>query len=155
MVFNWFRRQYSESESSEKDTPEQTQDESAKSAPVEPQTDTAADSSSPAVAEDYLNWAKAAYKNIQKQQKPETEVSETAAPDVPAAETEIAAVAEVAEPATIEATEPIKLQPAPTETTVAEVPEVTAPATVEASEVSELDAAHPAAIPETLQPTAG
>ena len=78
MVFNWFRRQYSESESSEKETPEKPQDESAKSAPVEPQTDAAVDESSPAVAEDYLNWAKAAYKNIQKQQKPEAEVPEVA-----------------------------------------------------------------------------
>ncbi|MEG5171936.1 signal recognition particle-docking protein FtsY [Microcoleus sp. B3-D7] len=152
MVFNWFRRQYSESKSSETEaTPEQPQDESAKSAQVEPQTD-ATEQGSPAVAEDYLNWAKAAYKNIQKQQKPETEVSETAAPDVPAAEAESAAVAE---PATIEATEPIELEPAPTAPTVAEVPEVAAPATVEAIEVSELDAAKPAEIAETLQPTAG
>jgi fused signal recognition particle receptor len=68
MVFNWFRRQYSESKSSEQETPpEQPPDEPAKSAPVEPQTD-ATDQSSPAVAEDYLNWAKAAYKNILKQQ---------------------------------------------------------------------------------------
>lgn len=154
MVFNWFRRQYSESKSSETEaTPEQQQDESAKSTPVEPQTD-AAEQGSPAVAEDYLNWAKAAYKNIQKQQKPETEVSDTAAPDVPAAEAEIATVAEVAEPATIEATEPIELEPAPTAPTVAEVPEVAEPATVEATEVSELDAARPAEIPESLQPTA-
>ncbi|MBD0340518.1 MAG: signal recognition particle-docking protein FtsY, partial [Microcoleus sp. Co-bin12] len=84
MVFNWFRRQYSESKSSEQEaTPEQPQDEPAKSAPIEPETD-ATDESSPAVAEDYLNWAKAAYKNIKKQQKPETEVSETAAPEVTA-----------------------------------------------------------------------
>ncbi|MEG4441017.1 signal recognition particle-docking protein FtsY [Microcoleus sp. AT9_B5] len=152
MVFNWFRRQYSESESSEKDTPEQTQDESAKSAPVEPQTDTAADSSSPAVAEDYLNWAKAAYKNIQKQQKPETEVAETAAAEVPAAETEIATVPEVAEAAAVEAAETIELEPAPT---VAEVPEVAAPATVEATEAVETDAANQVEIPETLQPKAG
>ncbi|MEG4303219.1 signal recognition particle-docking protein FtsY [Microcoleus sp. D3_18a_C4] len=155
MVFNWFRRQYSENKSSETEaTPEQPQDEPAKSAPVEPQTDTT-EQGSPAVAEDYLNWAKAAYKNIQKQQKPETEVSETAAPDVPAAEAEIATVAEVAEPATIEAIEPIELEPAPTAPTVAEVPEVAAPATVEATEDLELDAATPAEIPETLQPTAG
>ncbi|MGB7890875.1 MAG: signal recognition particle-docking protein FtsY [Microcoleus sp.] len=155
MVFNWFRRQYSESKSSETEaTPQQQQDESAKSAPVEPQTD-ATEQDSPAVAEDYLNWAKAAYKNIQKQQKPETEVSETAAPDVPAAEAEIATVAEVAEPATIEATEPIELEPAPTAPTVAEVPEVAEPAGLEATEAMELDAANPAEIPETLQPTAG
>ena len=126
MVFNWFRRQYSESKSSEKEaTPEQPQDEPAKSAPVEPQTD-AAEESSAAVAEDYLNWAKAAYKNIQKQQKPETEVSETAAPEVTAASTEIATVAEVAAPVALEATEDL-----------------------------ELDAETPAVIAESLQPTAG
>src|SRR4028119_1672171 len=155
MVFNWFRRQYSESKSSEKEThPEQPQDEPAKSAPVEPQTD-ATDQSSPAVAEDYLNWAKAAYKNIQKQQQPETEVSETAAPEVTAASTEIATVAEVAEAPTIEATEAHELEPAPTAPTVAEVPEVAAPATLEATDAIELDAAEPAEIAETLQPTAG
>ena len=155
MVFNWFRRQYSESESSEKDTPQQTQDESAKSASVEPQTDTAADSSSPAVAEDYLNWAKAAYKNIQKQQKPETEVAETAAAEVPAAATEIATVPEVAEAEAVEPTETIELEPAPTAPTVAEVPEVAEPAALEATEAVETDAANPVEIPETLQPKAG
>jgi fused signal recognition particle receptor len=156
MVFNWFRRQYSESKSSEKETPpEQPQDEPAKSAPVEPPTDAAAEESSPAVAEDYLNWAKAAYKNIQKQQKPETEVSETAAPEVTAASTEIATVAEVAEAPTIEATEADALEPAPTAPTVAEVPEVAAPVALEATDAIELDAATPAEIAETLQPTAG
>jgi fused signal recognition particle receptor len=155
MVFNWFRRQYSDSKSSETEaTPEQPQDESAKSAPVEPQTD-ATEQGSPAVAEDYLNWAKAAYKNIQKQQKPETEVSETAAPEVPAAETEIATVPEVAEAATIETTETIELEPAPTAQTVAEVPEVAEPAALEATEAVETDAANPVEIPETLQPKAG
>ena len=156
MVFNWFRRQYSESKSSEQETPpEQPPDESAKSAPVEPQTDTT-DQSSPAVAEDYLNWAKAAYKNIQKQQKPETEVSETAAAEVTAASTEIATVAEVAEAPTIEATEAHELEPAPTAPTVAEVPEVAAPfSALQATDAIELDAAEPAEIAETLQPTAG
>jgi fused signal recognition particle receptor len=156
MVFNWFRRQYSESKSSEKETPpEQPQDEPAKSAPVEPQTD-ATDQSSPAVAEDYLNWAKAAYKNIQKQQKPETEVSETAAPEVTAASTEIATVAEVAEAPTVEATEARELEGSPTAPTVAEVPEVAAPfSALEATDAHELDAAEPAEIAETLQPTAG
>jgi fused signal recognition particle receptor len=157
MVFNWFRRQYSESKSSEKETPpEQPQEEPAKSAPVEPHTDAAAEQSSPAVAEDYLNWAKAAYKNIQKQQNPETEVSETAAPEVTAASTDVATVAEVAEPTTIEATEADELEPAPTAPTVAEVPEVAAPfSALEATDAIELDAATPAEIAETLQPTAG
>jgi fused signal recognition particle receptor len=157
MVFNWFRRQYSESKSSEKETPpEQPQDEPAKSASVEPQTDAAEEESSPAVAEDYLNWAKAAYKNIQKQQKPETEVSETAAPEVTAASTEIATVAEVAEPTTVEATEDLELEAAPTAPTVAEVPEVAAPfSALEATEAIELEAATPAEIAESLHPTAG
>ena len=157
MVFNWFRRQYSESKSSEKETPpEQPQDEPAKPAPVEPQTDAAAEQSSPAVAEDYLNWAKAAYKNIQKQQNPETEVSETAAPEVTAASTEIATVAEVAEPTTVEARDAHELEGSPTAPTVAQVPEVAAPfSALEATQAHELDAAEPAQIAETLQPTAG
>ena len=141
MVFNWFRRQYSESESAEKETPEQPQDESAKSAPVEPQTDAAVEENSPAVAEDYLNWAKAAYKNIQKQQKPEAEVAQIAEAEVPATETE------VAESATIE--------PAPTAPTVAEVPEVAEALVLETSDVVELDAASTVKIPEPVQLTAG
>ena len=141
MVFNWFRRQYSESESAEKETPEQPQDESAKSAPVEPQTDAAVEENSPAVAEDYLNWAKAAYKNIQKQQKPEAEVAQIAEAEVPATETE------VAESATIE--------PAPTAPTVAEVPEVAEAPVLETSDVVELDTASTVEIPEPMQPIAG
>ncbi|MEG3988378.1 signal recognition particle-docking protein FtsY [Microcoleus sp. S28C3] len=155
MVFNWFRRQYSESKSSETEaTPEQPPDEPAKSASVEPQTD-ATEQGSPAVAEDYLNWAKAAYKNIQKQQKPETEVSETAAPEVPTAETEIATVPEVPEAATVETTEAHELEPAPKAQTVAEVSEVAEAPVVEATEAVEIDAANPVEIAETLQQTAG
>ncbi|MDY6938224.1 MAG: signal recognition particle-docking protein FtsY [Cyanobacteriota bacterium] len=68
MVFNWFRRKFdddSEKKSSEKISQEQTpspevQPESAES------EDTASDATS---AEDYLKWAKAAYQNIQAQQK--------------------------------------------------------------------------------------
>ncbi|MEZ2236195.1 signal recognition particle-docking protein FtsY [Microcoleus sp.] len=129
MVFNWFRRQYSESGSSEKATPpEEPQDSPSTSAPVEPQTD-AADPSSPAIAEDYLNWAKAAYKNIQKQQKPETEVTQTPATEVPAAETDIA------ESATVEPTDAIELE-APIAQVVAETSEISAPAIVEATDAS-------------------
>ncbi|MBE9122067.1 signal recognition particle-docking protein FtsY [Tychonema sp. LEGE 07199] len=132
MVFNWFRRQYSESGSSEKETPPQsTQDESATSAPAGSPTDAATDQSSPAAAEDYLNWAKAAYKNIQKQQKPETEVAETEVAEV-AAETEVAEVAaetEVAEVAEVAEVEPAE--------TVAEVPEVAPEAIVEATDAAQ------------------
>ncbi|NJL69344.1 MAG: hypothetical protein HC894_27020 [Microcoleus sp. SM1_3_4] len=91
MVFNWFRRQYTESGSSEQETPpEQPQDTPPASPKAEPATDAApptAEPNSPAVAEDYLAWAKAAYKNIQKQQQSETQVSETAETPQPEAET--------------------------------------------------------------------
>ncbi len=125
MVFNWFRRQYSESGSSEQEnTPEQPQEESpTESAPVEPQTD-AVDPSSPAIAEDYLNWAKAAYKNIQKQQKPETEIAKTAETEVPAAETD------VVESDAVEAIDPIAI-PEPIPQVVTETSEISEPEIVE------------------------
>jgi fused signal recognition particle receptor len=164
MVFNWFRRQYSESDSSEKETaPEQSPDSSTQSPPVEPATDaatpTAADPNSPAVAEDYLNWAKAAYKNIQKQQKTATESPETPETPVPEAETAVAielsetpapvAVEIVAEPATLnsevsekeqEIAEPPTLEtatePEPT-TEVAEISQPVSEATTEVAEISQ------------------
>lgn len=97
MVFNWFRRQYSESDSSEKETaPSKPQDSPAKSPQVEPTA--AAESNSPAVAEDYLNWAKTAYKNIQKQQQ-EAEVSQTAETSIPQQqEAEVSQTAETSIP---------------------------------------------------------
>ena len=132
MVFNWFRRQYSESGSSEQEnTPEQPQEESpAESAPVEPQTDAAADPSSPAIAEDYLNWAKAAYKNIQKQQKPKTESAEIST-EVPAAETDILELANV------EAIDAIAI-PEPVAQVVTETSEISEPAIVEASNAEQI-----------------
>ncbi len=142
MVFNWFRRQYSESESSQKETPEQPQDEPTKSAPVEPPTDAAVEENSDAVAEDYLNWAKAAYKNIQKQQKPEAEVAQTAEAEVP----------EVAESVALEGTSELEL--APIAPTVAEVPEATEALVVETTGAVQFDAASRVEIPEPLQPRA-
>lgn len=160
MVFNWFRRQYSESGSSEKETAaEKPQDSPAKSPAVEPPTDaatpTAAEPSSPAVAEDYLNWAKAAYKNIQKQQKPEAEVSETAETPIPPAETAVAVevsetpeteVVEIAaEPAALDSealaiagppAAPIATEPEPTPKTP-EIPETAAYSPEIASPVAE------------------
>ena len=136
MVFNWFRRQYSESGSSEQETPEEPQDSPSESAPVEPQTNVAADSSSPAVAEDYLNWAKAAYKNIQKQQKPETEITEIAATEVPAAETDIP------ELATVDAIEAIAI-PEPTAQVVTEISEISEPASVETTDAESIAIVEP------------
>jgi fused signal recognition particle receptor len=137
MVFNWFRRQYSESGSSEQETPEQPQEDlPTESAPVEAQTD-AVDPSSPAVAEDYLNWAKAAYKNIQKQQKPETEIAETASTEVPVAETD------VAELATVEAIDAIAI-PEPIAQIVTEISEISEPPIVETTDAESI------AIPEPI-----
>jgi fused signal recognition particle receptor len=81
MVFNWFRRQYS-------DRPDESQNPPAPAAPAESTTETkestpTEETSSEPLAEDYLSWAKAAYKNIQ-QQKIETETAEvpvSAAPE--------------------------------------------------------------------------
>jgi fused signal recognition particle receptor len=153
MVFNWFRRQYSESGSSEPETPsEQTPDEAAQSAPVEPQTDAAVEETSPAVAEDYLNWAKAAYKNIQKQQQAETEVAPTAEAEIPAAETEVAEVPAVAEVAAeTEVAEVAEIAEAPTAETVADIAEVAAPAQAETSDAEEIDAVSLVEIPEPPQ----
>lgn len=129
MVFNWFRRQYSESGSSEQETPPEQPQESPETSPPEPATDaatpTATETNSPAVAEDYLNWAKAAYKNIQKQQKTETEASEIAETSVPEAETAVAIeLSETSAPAAVE----IVAEPA---TLNSEILEIAQPATVE------------------------
>ena len=70
MVFNWFRRQIgtNESEKSSEETPQVEQEKQASEQPdVKPAE--SSEGQTPAVAEDYLSWAKAAYKNIQKQQQ--------------------------------------------------------------------------------------
>jgi fused signal recognition particle receptor len=77
MVFNWFRRQFNEKE--QKQEKEQATEPTAK----QPESD--AEETTPEVAEDYLNWAKAAYQNIQKQQ-----VSALEEPAEPEAEAELA-----------------------------------------------------------------
>jgi fused signal recognition particle receptor len=73
MVFNWFRRQFGKSDGSSEETPIET--------PQVEQEQEATEQESAAVAEDdLLNWAKTAYKNIQKQQEaaePQEEPSTT------------------------------------------------------------------------------
>ncbi|MBD2122427.1 signal recognition particle-docking protein FtsY [Trichocoleus sp. FACHB-262] len=103
MVFNWFRRQFDDrSENSQVDQTETISEPSeANQAESEPSEPEAAATATEEVAEDYLNWAKAAYQNIQKRQQVEPE----AAPDEVAIE----------EPATEE--------PAAAEEFVAEAPE--------------------------------
>ncbi|NEO97226.1 MAG: signal recognition particle-docking protein FtsY [Symploca sp. SIO2E9] len=78
MVFNWFRRQFAPSETSSEKTPspspqddkEQVEKEQEVPQQLEQSTESASTSDpSPAMENDYLSWAKAAYKNIQKQQQ--------------------------------------------------------------------------------------
>ncbi|GAB4282993.1 MAG: hypothetical protein Fur0025_12600 [Oscillatoriaceae cyanobacterium] len=74
MVFNWFRRQFNEKTEEAVTPPE------APPAPEE-QSEASQDSTSEsAVAEDYLAWAKAAYKNIQVRQGQGVEESPETAP---------------------------------------------------------------------------
>ncbi|MBD2096065.1 signal recognition particle-docking protein FtsY [Trichocoleus sp. FACHB-591] len=121
MVFNWFRRQFDDrSENSQVDQTETISEppeaDQAESEPSEPE---AAATATEEVAEDYLNWAKAAYQNIQKRQQVEPESTpEEAVTEEPAtiAEpvAEVPEVVEAIEEATV--TEPVAEEP--------EVPEV-------------------------------
>ncbi len=73
MVFNWFRRQFGTNEETNSATPEVEQETASEPSDVEieaAQTQPTEASSSP-VAEEYLSFAKAAYKNIQKRQSEE------------------------------------------------------------------------------------
>ncbi|HEY9858754.1 MAG TPA: signal recognition particle-docking protein FtsY [Candidatus Obscuribacterales bacterium] len=105
MVFNWFRRQFDDrSEKSQVDQTE-TMSEESEAELTEPET---AEPATEEVAEDYLNWAKAAYQNIQKRQQVEPEeapeevaVEEPAAVAEPVAEVPVAEAPDVAEAAEI------------------------------------------------------
>lgn len=67
MTFDWFRRQYDQQPSEPAAEPEATPE------PTPSDTVTA----EPAVAEDYLNWAKTAYEAIRKRQQEQTEPAAT------------------------------------------------------------------------------
>lgn len=129
MVFNWFRRQYSASEDpSQEASPQQPQEEPSPPAPPEQTAASTQSEASPAStqpasvapAEDYLLWAKAAYKNIQQKQKSPAEITEaiTAEPTEPQSPVE---EAEAQTPPTVaSATEAVASQaPAPLETVAA------------------------------------
>lgn len=68
MVFNWFRRQYAQDDSS--------QDKPAEESAADADAD--ADAALPADEDDYLAWAKAAYQNIQVAKQSETPTSSPA-----------------------------------------------------------------------------
>lgn len=86
MVFNWFRRQFSEKEESTQETentsPEVESPPEVVESPAEPSDTSQADT-----AAEYLKWAKAAYQNIQQQ------ATEVAPPETP----EITATTEIGE----------------------------------------------------------
>jgi fused signal recognition particle receptor len=104
MVFNWFRRQHSDAKETSQEQPTPTPE-------VQPEEPLAESDSSPKsseeVAQDYLTWAKAAYKNIQarQQSQPTAETPAAAKPETPAAETE--PVTEAAQSVEVEAIAPI------------------------------------------------
>ena len=75
MVFNWFRRQFSNSES-DSQVEQQQSDQIQPSA--EPEMSESTQEQSPGVSEDLLKYAKAAYKNIQQKQE---QAEPEAAPD--------------------------------------------------------------------------
>ncbi|HEY9741596.1 MAG TPA: signal recognition particle-docking protein FtsY [Coleofasciculaceae cyanobacterium] len=112
MVFNWFRRQFGNSEGSPEETSSdnsqvEQEQKTSEQAEVEPAQSQSTEEQSSAVAEDYLSWAKAAYKNIQKQQLPQetastaTESAEIAQVDESAAQPAISASPEVTEAAAV------------------------------------------------------
>lgn len=99
MVFNWFRRQFDN----------QPQESESESAPAEPaETTDQPEAESQAAAEDYLTWAKTAYKNIQ-QRQPVADAgasSVTIEPDVTASETDTSTGEDRSSIAELEVTSP-------------------------------------------------
>jgi fused signal recognition particle receptor len=154
MVFNWFRRQFGTGDSeaapeeqaiatpdTSSDPPQVESDQKAQEQQqVEPTQDQSTNQQSSAVAEDYLSFAKAAYKNIQKQQQlsgeqtsTATDSPESAVVDEPAPEViEAAAV-----PTTVQVTQSDRV-PQAVEDFVAqtdtELPDTAAITTVESQE---------------------
>lgn len=106
--FNWFQRRFESS-----DRPTEGSTPAADSDTPSPQVDQIPATAPALSSEDYLNWAKAAYQNLQKQQ----------------AETEVAAAPEPAQETSEEPTTVAPLEPAPVSTL--EVPAVAEPATPE------------------------
>ncbi len=149
MVFNWFRRQFSNPSQDEVEqqlpAPEQPEEEAPESEPIEESAE---------VASDYLNWAKAAYQNIQQRQQASTATPSEAVHET-VADADVAPVSptqEVTQPVT-EVTENLIIETATTTAAVTQVAPVETPAEVNAAALSsteEATVAHTAEdIPET------
>ncbi|MGK7920358.1 MAG: signal recognition particle-docking protein FtsY [Trichodesmium sp.] len=96
MVFNWFRRQYNDNS---KDSSKQTPEVKTEGTEKVDESEEKSTEESTETTEDYLSWAKAAYKNIQEQKK--TEVTSPTATDTVATEAKL----ETQTPGTIEKVE--------------------------------------------------
>ena len=152
MVFNWFRRQFSDKTSDSQVEREKTDVETPDIASLQPEAETETSEStteaqSQQVAEDLLSYAKAAYKNIQqKQQQSQGETAPAVAESPPeAAEPSLDTVAETTEvSAEAETAQSVE---APATTTV----ESEAPETPETPTLAEAIAVETAQEPEAAQ----
>ena len=136
MVFNWFRRQFgNKEESTQENLPQTPAVEAEEKATEEPKAE-----ESTTVADDYLSWAKAAYKNIQKQQQPSEEANVTSekateSPEVSGAQ-ESEAEAETGESLIAVAEIPVELETTAKTDTESEVAELTDATQVVTEEIS-------------------
>lgn len=160
MVFNWFRRKFDDDKDANNQPVEtaQTEEKTPESAPADGTSPIA----SPA-SQDLLNWAKAAYANVQQQaevtedpaseaESPEPEITE---PDVKSTELELAqpeiAEADVA----LEITEPEVITALPVDETaiVEAAPEITVPvAVIEAETPLEISPETTTEVPASVEP---
>ncbi|MGF1603127.1 MAG: signal recognition particle-docking protein FtsY [Thermosynechococcaceae cyanobacterium] len=146
MVFNWFRRQFAP-ESPEEETPDDTELTTETSA-AEPDVSAEPDATpetTEAEKPDYLNWAKAAFANIQQQQsEPETieasappqltEASDTATEVVPETEAVAASAAPDSSAALLEPEIPVVEKPENLE-----LPQIAEPPTIESKAPAEIE----------------
>jgi fused signal recognition particle receptor len=140
MVFNWFRRQFGTSEAQETPAESTPAEPEQQAPPAEKAVEPESAEEQSAVAEDYLSWAKAAYKNIQQQQTPE----ETEEPE------ETAAAEETRAPTPPETAEEAETSVPPTETAPPLTAEEAAPP--EAPETTEMPVAEVAEAPVEVTP---
>ncbi|AFZ17240.1 signal recognition particle-docking protein FtsY [Allocoleopsis franciscana] len=128
MVFNWFRRQFGNSDGSSEETSTETPQ-------VEQEQEVTEEQESGVADDDLLNWAKTAYKNIQKQQEEATEPQEepstpemaeaipeeeSASEQPTVAESEVEITTEAAEPTTGKLADQTVEETAPTAETLSE-----------------------------------
>ena len=117
MVFNWFRRQFGTNEETGSASSEVEQEQTSEQAEVEVEEAATSPTEEPApVAEDYLSFAKAAYKNIQKRQLESESVAQTTPAETLEAEIPAETLEEIEAPA-VTAEIPVEADPEGKETT--------------------------------------